>query len=221
LLERTQDRAPFDWAATQNNLGVVLSRLGLRGGGAEPLEAAIAAFNEALKVRTRDRSPLYWAKTQENLAVAFNRLGEREDVEKAVASYVEVLKVWTREGQPFDWARTQNDLGVAYFALASFQEKTEGQPDLLGKAVDAFNEALKERTRERVPLQWAVTEGNLGDALKRLAERDNQMSTLEMAARAYAEALKAFTPDAAPLDHDRIQRKFQRVEKEISERKDK
>ena len=36
----------------------------------------------------------------------------------------------------------------------------------------AFTEALKERTRERVPLDWAATQNDLGAALTILGERD-------------------------------------------------
>ena len=36
----------------------------------------------------------------------------------------------------------------------------------------AFTEALKERTRERVPLGWAMTQNNLDNALTILGERD-------------------------------------------------
>jgi len=32
----------------------------------------------------------------------------------------------------------------------------------LGEAVIAYREALKERTRDRVPLHWAATQNNLG-----------------------------------------------------------
>jgi hypothetical protein len=39
------------------------------------------------------------------------------------------------------------------------------------EAVAAYREALKERTRERVPLQWATTQTNLGTALSTLGER--------------------------------------------------
>ena len=35
----------------------------------------------------------------------------------------------------------------------------------------AFTEALKERTRERVPLDWAATQNNLGAASQILRER--------------------------------------------------
>ena len=37
----------------------------------------------------------------------------------------------------------------------------------LEEAVEAYRAALKERTRERVPLQWAMTQNNLGVALPR------------------------------------------------------
>jgi len=37
--------------------------------------------------------------------------------------------------------------------------------------VAAFRDALKERTRERVPLDWAMSFGNEGVALMLLAER--------------------------------------------------
>ena len=35
----------------------------------------------------------------------------------------------------------------------------------------AYTEALKERTRERVPLDWAATQSNLGRAIQLLRER--------------------------------------------------
>jgi len=41
----------------------------------------------------------------------------------------------------------------------------------LEKAVAAYRAALEERTRERVPLQWAATEQNLAGALQLLNER--------------------------------------------------
>jgi hypothetical protein len=37
----------------------------------------------------------------------------------------------------------------------------------LEEAVTAYREALQERTREQVPLDWAMTQNNLGNALSR------------------------------------------------------
>ncbi len=38
----------------------------------------------------------------------------------------------------------------------------------LEEAVAAYRAALEERTRERVPLDWATTQNNLGNALQAL-----------------------------------------------------
>ena len=43
----------------------------------------------------------------------------------------------------------------------------------LEEAVAAYREALKEWTRERVPLEWATTQNNLGNALRALGERES------------------------------------------------
>ena len=61
LKERTRERVPLDWAATQNNLGGALTTLGRRESRTERLEQAVAAFTEVLKERTRERVPLDWA----------------------------------------------------------------------------------------------------------------------------------------------------------------
>jgi hypothetical protein len=67
------------------------------------------------------------------------------------------------------------------------------------EAVEAYGEALKERTREHVPLQWAATQNNLGEALTKLGERESgSRETLQKAVEAYREALKVFTKEAAP-----------------------
>ena len=41
----------------------------------------------------------------------------------------------------------------------------------LEQAVAAYTEALQERTRERVPLEWAATQKHLGRAIQFLRER--------------------------------------------------
>ena len=61
LLEYTRERAPLDWAMTQNNLGAALQTLGEREAGTGRLEEAVAAYRAALEERTRERAPLQWA----------------------------------------------------------------------------------------------------------------------------------------------------------------
>jgi tetratricopeptide (TPR) repeat protein len=51
-----------------------------------------------------------------------------------------------------------------------------------------------------VPLQWAGTQNNLGNALKTLGERESGTGKLEEAVAAYREALKERTRERVPLD---------------------
>jgi Short C-terminal domain len=62
----------------------------------------------------------------------------------------------------------------------------------------AYREALKERTQERVPLQWGMTQMNLGTVLLKLGERESGTGRLEESVTAFTEALKELTRQAAP-----------------------
>ncbi len=88
LKHYTRERAPLQWATTQNNLGSVLRKLGERESETEGLEQAVTAYREALKERTRERVPLQWAMTQYNLGNSRRILGQRE---KEVALVCEAL----------------------------------------------------------------------------------------------------------------------------------
>jgi hypothetical protein len=69
----------------------------------------------------------------------------------------------------------------------------------LEEAVAAYHEALEERTRDRVPFDWAGTQMNLGIALWRLAERESGTARLTEAIAAYRMALEEWTRDEAPI----------------------
>jgi tetratricopeptide (TPR) repeat protein len=185
-----RERAPLDWATTQNNLGSALRTLGGRESGTARLEEAVAAYREALMERTRERVPLDWAQTQQNLGVALSTLGGRESgtarLEEAVAAYREALMERTRERVPLDWALTQNNLGSALRTLGGRESGTAR----LEEAVAAYREALKERTRERVPLDWATSTGTQGVALRLLAERQGDLATAEQALAQITEAFE-------------------------------
>jgi tetratricopeptide (TPR) repeat protein len=89
-----------------------------------------------------------------------------------------------------------NDLGLALTVLGARQS---GRAKL-EEAVAAYREALKERTRDRVPLSWARVQNNLGTALRALGERESGTAKFEKAVTAYREALKEWTRERVPLD---------------------
>ena len=57
---------------------------------------------------------------------------------------------------------------IAAYYLAVYEEEQRKMRRRLEEAVAAFREALKERLRERVPLQWATAQNNLEIAIKLL-----------------------------------------------------
>ena len=103
------------------------------------------------------------------------------------------------EGDAVESARRASLHMVLGNALAALGER-EGGTARLEQAVAAYTEALKERTRARVPLEWAMTQNNLGVALMTLGERESGTARLEQAVAAYTEALKERTRARVPLD---------------------
>jgi tetratricopeptide (TPR) repeat protein len=100
-----------------------------------------------------------------------------------------------------DWAGTHNSLGLALLTLGTRESGTAK----LEEAVVAFREALKETTRERVPLEWASIQVNLGLVFTNLGERESGTAKLEEAVAAYREALKETTRERVPLEWARTQ----------------
>jgi tetratricopeptide (TPR) repeat protein len=200
LTDYPRERAPLQWAATQNNLGAALEELGERERGTALLEEAVVAYGAALEERTRERDPFQWAGTENNLGNAFEALGERgkgaEKLKEAVAAYSAAMEVWTRARVPLNWAMIENNVGGALEALGDWEDDSAR----LGEAVKAYRAALQERTRERVPLPWAQTQANLGDALRMIGQRKSGTAGLNEAVSAFNEALKEFTPTQSAID---------------------
>ena len=57
---------------------------------------------------------------------------------------------------------------------------------------------LEERVRERVPLDWAATQNNLGAVILTLGERTGSMEPRAAAVAAFRAALVEFTPGRVP-----------------------
>lgn len=87
------------------------------------------------------------------------------------------------------------------YALTIYGQQT-GTRQHLEEAVTTLQGTLKEYTRERSPLDWAMTKTALGNALMRLGERERDTDTalLKAAVTAFQEALSERTRDRIPLD---------------------
>jgi DNA-binding CsgD family transcriptional regulator len=75
-----------------------------------------------------------------------------------------------------------------------------GDAARLEEAVNIYRTALREQTRDRVPLEWAMTQNFLGIALRALGERESGTAHLEQAVEAYRAALQERTRERVPLE---------------------
>ena len=168
------ERAAFlagDAAAVARWIAV---RLAMRAGvvGA-PLEALDAAHTE------------WWQRGRDK--------GLNLDLEVAVELAEAVLRQPAL--LPDDRGNWNNNLGNALWTLG----EREAGSARLEKAVATYWASLEERTRDRVPLDWAMTQNNLGNALAMLGEREAGTARLEEAVAAYRASLEERTRDRVPL----------------------
>jgi len=182
------------WAVLQTNLANVYCDR-IKGDRAENLEAAIEAYQLALKVFTQEAFPVEWATIINNLGTAYNEriLGNKaENLEVAINAYRLALKVHTREAFPEKWASTQDNLASAY------DQRIKGdRAENLEGAIEAYELALQVRTLEELPQEWAKTHLNLSTTYVARIKGDRTQN-LKTAIKACKAALKVYTQQNFP-----------------------
>jgi tetratricopeptide (TPR) repeat protein len=159
--------------------------------------AQIAAAQEANKLAeqaqaARDSQLLAAAASataEGSLAMTELHYGQAADLFKQAAELVPV-------GHP-------NETGnyIQEQANALYREGYEhGNNAALKQSIATWRLVFQYRTRERVPLQWAMTQDNLGLALWALGERESGTARLQEAVAAYRAALEERTRERVPLD---------------------
>ena len=205
LEERTRERVPLEWARTQKNLGKALRSSASGRAGRRGLEEAVAAYREALEERTRARVPLSGPAQMNlgNCARDARRAGERDGA--ARGGGCRLSRGLAGKDPRARAAPLGHDPEQSGSALARLGERESGTARL-EEAVAAYREALQERTRARVPLEWARTQVNL--ALVHLAffDKDRQPRHLDAALEAVDGALEEYRKANAAFYIDKAER---------------
>jgi len=159
--------------------------------------AAVAGRIESLAaLDTTEGSPVWSPKFSERQD-AFYEEGDAKGINLSLEVAIEMARRMVASAGSADQRGTAlNLLGNALQKLGARESGTAR----LEEAVTAYREALKERTQERVPLDWAMSQNNLGNALQTLGARESGTARLEGAVAAYREALKERTQERVPLD---------------------
>ncbi len=189
------DGAPEELAEIEMNLGLVLQSLA--GANAAPITAAIAAYQRALRTFDAKAFPKEYAILQNNLATAFLSIpfsDERAKMREALAvqAFQEGLKVVNLIDHPSEYAMLQNNLGNALQYVSS----SHSIENCL-RAIDAYDEALKVRTRATTPAEYANTIANYANCLRNLPDdvarpEYGNRKNLDKALQHYREAAEIF-----------------------------
>jgi hypothetical protein len=85
--------------------------------------------------------------------------------------------------------------------------------------VAAYRAALEERTRERVPIDWATTLHNLATAYESLGGRESTLESLERAVGAYYGSLEVFSDESTPHLRRKALEHLERAERLLEARR--
>ena len=165
-LEHTQMDS---WAREQYNLGNVCCELPQES-FPDKWEQAIHHYANALEVRTAATHPEGHARILENLGTAYRELlaGNRQaSLLKSIRCYRDALHVYTPSSFPRENAAVHNNLGNTLLSLA-MADPLRGIRHAQG-ALLHFARALRFRSRDSFPGDYAITQFNRGQALLWLA----------------------------------------------------
>ena len=163
-----QEGSAEELAELEMNLGLVLqSWAGIRRA---KITDAIAAYQRSLRTFNKKAHPKEFSILQNNLATAFLSIpltDERAKMREAMAvqAFEEGLRVVDIVNHPSEYAMLQNNLGNA-LQYASSSHSVENNI----RALAAYDEALKVRTRTTTPLEYANTIANKANCLLNLAD---------------------------------------------------
>jgi tetratricopeptide (TPR) repeat protein len=212
----TPEASPKEFAELQNRLGIAYAKR-ILGDARENRGKARRAFEAALRYADPDDR----AKIQQNLSAASESPWWRadaqliignaylegaraaSDLERAIESYKAALKVHRLDTSPKTWAELQFNLGLAYATLAETASESSVGSALreanIEGAIEAYKEALKVRTRDEYPFDWACTLVNLGIAC-RMRVRGSLDENVEESRRTLEAALNLLTRKEHPRE---------------------
>jgi tetratricopeptide (TPR) repeat protein len=157
---------------------------------------AVARRLEKIALTGEPGARAAWTKAFRAFYDQYEEEGDRKGVNFSLEIAIELARISLASAQsPDERGEAGNLLGLPLWELG----ERESGPATLREAVAAYRAALQEYTRERVPLQWAMTQNNLGLALFGLGERESETATLQEAVAAYRAALQEYTRERVPL----------------------
>src|SRR5262245_44325126 len=155
---------------------------------------ALLADVETEQRRAHDRLAVNEAETS----------ARRGDIALTRLRYAEAATHFANAAAVFPPRSAHEDKRIGYLAREAralyLQGSEFGDNRALRSAIERRTRLIEWSPRERVPLDWARAQANLGKSLQTLGKHEKGTEKLEEAIAAYREALKEWTRERVPLD---------------------
>lgn len=202
---RDREDVRVDWAQTQSALGLALyqrAQADESEAGLENLREAVSCQRAALDVLAKDRRPRDRAVAQSSLGDALNELGQRTNDPaprtEAIDAYFEALDATDRSGDPVMWGGLQQTIGDVCRLVASSDDASDENVEMIQLALDCFDAAREVFTREVDEDRWAhlqLASGELLWSMARLRPERPEGEYRERAIAALTDVLDALHAD--------------------------
>ena len=184
---------------------LVEARAEIEIGNYDRADALLTSAEEADLVvarRAEDLARQASEAAEHRFLLAASRRAERGELSLTRLNYLEAAKHFKTalELVPASAADVRGDYLCRYAGARYQHGDQKGDNTALREAVAAYRVALEETIRERVPLEWALIQNNLGTALWTLGARESGTARLKDAVGAYRAALEERTRERVPLN---------------------
>ncbi len=221
LLKGMQPATEAEEAEQRKNLAILSTNLGhaylsqTRGPELDNIQAAIAHYQDALKVFSEQYQPERWAEAEFGMAAACRRRGNlpvdqpdaaawlREGIEHAghAEKVFETVKpqaetLYTPEERRYHWARAQFMLATLYGQADGPQ--TPRSAENLRSAIVCYQKALGVFDPQKQRFDWGQAQNSLGNAYADLAGFEDAWDNLNRAIACYDAALSVRTVESEP-----------------------
>jgi tetratricopeptide (TPR) repeat protein len=177
--ESSFEGAPGYWAATQWALGKALGSMAEMRRDAAQLSDAVAAYRQAQRILKPELSTSESLTLQASLAAALSTSGWLEKNVASLTEAIATLEAIEPDLNKLGWPRrammNHFQRGLAWMRLGQLKQDSVS----IRKAVEAFEQALREVPRAHLPIDWARIQNRLAEATLALAEQ--QRTTLSIA----------------------------------------
>ncbi len=182
--ERVKAKKPLV-ATAINTLGWCHLRLAERSRGDQHLKFALRSYDAALQRTSKAKDPSNWANLQEGFGLVLQEMGERRKDATLLAQAITVQQEALKVDQQINSANLRfrwNNLGNTLQKLGELTKDS----DSLAEAEVALTTALALEDKDKVPLDWEITQSNLALAQRWLGAVTSDAAKLKEARDGYA-----------------------------------